>query len=63
MIEILKSLDAPYAPAQIGFDSGRLYNALVYAKETRARYTMLSMIADLGLTEVLAQKVVDFVNS
>lgn len=63
MIEILKSLDAPYTPAQIGFDSGRLYNALVYAKETRARYTMLSMIADLGLAEVLAQKVVDFVNS
>lgn len=62
MIEILKSLEAPYYPAQIGFDSERLYNALVYAKETRARYTMLSMMADLGVTEELAKKVVDFVN-
>lgn len=62
MIEILKSLDAPYYPAQIGFDSERLYNALVYAKETRARYTMLSMMADLGVTEELAQKVTDFVS-
>lgn len=60
MIEILKSLDASYLPAQIGFDSERLYNALVYAKETRARYSMLSMMADLGVTEELAKKVVDF---
>lgn len=61
MIEILKSLDAPYFPSQIGFDSKCLYNALVYAKETRSRYSMLSMMADLGVTEELAQKVVDFV--
>ena len=61
MIEILKSLDAPYYPAQIGFDGERLYHALIYAKETRARYTMLSMMADLGVTEELARKVVDFV--
>lgn len=61
MIEILKSLDAPYFPEQIGFDSERLYNALVYAKETRERYTMLSMMADLGVTEELARKVVAFV--
>lgn len=61
MIEILKSLDAPYYPAQIGFDKERLYNAMLYAKETRARYTMLSLMADLGMLEELAQKVVDFV--
>ena len=62
MIEILKSLDAPYLPSQIGFDDDRLYNAMLYAKETRARYTMLSMMADLGVTEDLAKKVVAFVN-
>ena len=55
MIEILKSLDAPYLPSQIGFDDDRLYNAMLYAKETRARYTMLSMMADLGVTEDLAK--------
>lgn len=60
MMEILKSLEAPCLPAQIGFDSERLYHALVYAKETRARYSMLSMMADLGVTEELAQRVVDF---
>lgn len=63
MIEILKSLDAPYIPSQIGFDEERLYHALLYAKETRARYSMLSMIADLGLSEELAKRVVDFVNT
>ncbi len=61
MIEILKSLDAPYYPSQIGFDKERLYNAMLYAKETRARYTMLSLMADLGMLEELAQKVVDCV--
>lgn len=61
MIEILKSMDAPYLPAQIGFDDDRLYNALVYAKETRARYSLLSMMADLGVTQDLAKQVVAFV--
>lgn len=62
MIEILKSLDAPYFPAQVGFSDEMLYNALVYGKENRERYTLLSMMADLGCTEQLAQKVVDWVN-
>ena len=61
MIEILKSMDAPYLPAQIGFNDDRLYNALVYAKETRARYSLLSMMADLGVTQDLAKQVVAFV--
>ena len=62
MIEILKSLDAPYFPSQVGFSDERLYNALVYGKENRARYTMLSMMGDLGVLEDLANKVVAFVN-
>lgn len=61
MIDILKSMDAPYLPSQIGFDDERLYNALIYAKETRERYSLLSMMADLGIIEDLAKKVVDFV--
>lgn len=61
MIEILKSMDAPYLPAQIGFDDERLYNALIYAKETRERYSLLSMMADLGVTRDLAKQVVEFV--
>lgn len=60
MIEILKSLEAPYFPSQVGFDDEMMYNALVYGKENRARYTILSMIADLGLSEELANKVVQF---
>lgn len=62
MIEILKSLDAPYFPSQVGFSDEMLYNALVYGKENRARYTMLSMMGDLGVLEDLANKVVVFVN-
>lgn len=62
MIEILKSLDAPYFPSQVGFSDEMLYNALVYGKETRARYTLLSMMGDLGVLEDLAKKVVAFVN-
>ena len=62
MIEILKSLDAPYFPSQVGFSDEMLYNALVYGKENRARYTLLSMMADLGVLEDLAKKVVAFVN-
>ena len=61
MIEILKSMDAPFLPAQIGFDDERLYNALLYAKETRERYSLLSMMADLGVTKDLAKQVVAFV--
>lgn len=63
MIEILKGLDAPYLPTQLDYDLDRLYNALVYAKETRERYTMLSMVADLGMSEELAEKVVEFVKN
>ena len=62
MIEILKSLDAPYFPSQVGFDDQMLWNALVYGKENRERYTMLSMMGDLGMLEELADKVVAFVN-
>lgn len=62
MIEIQKSLNAPYLPSQLDYDDERLYNALMYAKETRDRYSMLSMIADLGMTDELAKKVVAFVN-
>lgn len=62
MIEILMSLDAPYFPSQVGFSDEMLYNALVYGKENRARYTLLSMMGDLGVLEDLAKKVVAFVN-
>lgn len=62
MIEILTSLDAPYFPSQVGFSDEMLYNALVYGKENRARYTLLSMMGDLGVLEDLAKKVVAFVN-
>lgn len=62
MIEILKSLNAPYFPSQVGFSDEMLYNALVYGKENRERYTLLSMMADLGVIEELASRVVEFVN-
>lgn len=62
MIDTLKALGAPYLPSQLGYSDERLFNALMYAKETRARYSMLTTMADLGVTEELAKKVVAFVN-
>lgn len=62
IIRILKALDAPYLPAQVGIDDTLLRNALLYGKEIRARYTMLQMMWDLGVLEPLADRVVAFVN-
>jgi len=62
MKALLKHLDSPYFPAQKGIDDGMLHNAVVYAKETRSRYTMLQMIWDLGLSEYIADTLVEYVN-
>ena len=60
VIDILKSLDAPYLPGQIDVDDQLLRNTLKYCKEVRARYTILQMIWDLGLLDTLIDEVIDF---
>lgn len=60
VIDILKSLGAPWLPQQIGVDEALLRSTLLYCKEVRARYTILQMIWDLGLLDSLAEKTVEF---
>jgi glycerol-1-phosphate dehydrogenase [NAD(P)+] len=47
VIEILKSIDAPYLPEQINVDINMLKNSIVYAKELRNRFGILQMLFDL----------------
>ena len=58
MIDLLKSLDSPYLPAQIDVDDGMLKNTFLYCKEVRSRYTILQMLWDLGVLEPLAEQVI-----
>lgn len=53
VMELLRSLDSPCLPVEIGVDSSLLRNTLLYCKEVRARYTILQMLWDLDLLEPL----------
>ena len=55
---LLKSLDSPYLPGQIDIDPVMLKNTFMYAKEVRARYTILQMVWDLGLLDKLSDQVI-----
>lgn len=57
IIGLLRSLDAPCFPSEIGIDKDLLRNTFLYCKEVRARYTILQMIWDLGMLEPLSTEV------
>ena len=54
--EILKSMDAPYSPGQIGVDKQLFADTIYYAKDMRNRYSVLQMLFDLDLQEYIVQK-------
>ena len=56
---LLRSLEAPCYPAQIGVDRAMLRDTLLYCKEVRARYTILQMLWDLDLLAPLASQVME----
>lgn len=58
IIRLLKSLDAPYLPEQIGIDPVLLKNTFLYCKEVRNRYTILQMAWDLNLLDSLSDQVI-----
>lgn len=58
VMEILRSLDSPCLPAEIGVDGTLLRRTFLYCKEVRNRYTILQMIWDLGLLDTLADEVI-----
>lgn len=57
MITILDQLGAPFNPLQAGIEAPLIYNALLYGKEIRNRYTVLQLAWDLGLLEAFAQQI------
>ena len=58
IMALLRSLQSPCLPAEIGVDGDLLRNTFLYCKEVRARYTILQMLWDLGLLEPLADQVI-----
>ena len=56
--ELLEGLGSPSLPAQIDVDKELLKNTFLYCKETRARYTILQMLWDLGVLEETADAVI-----
>ncbi|MHC1693731.1 MAG: sn-glycerol-1-phosphate dehydrogenase [Eubacteriales bacterium] len=52
---LLRMLDAPYSPAQVGADGEILRNSLYYAKDLRNRYGLLQLLYDFGLTEEMLE--------
>lgn len=58
IIEILRLLDSPCLPSEIEVDNDLLKRTFLYAKEVRARYTILQMVWDLGLLDALSDEVI-----
>ncbi|HWR22950.1 MAG TPA: sn-glycerol-1-phosphate dehydrogenase [Feifaniaceae bacterium] len=54
--DLLKGLHAPSGPAEAGIGAALVYDALLYAKELRGRYTVLQLLWDLGLMEEFAKE-------
>lgn len=58
IMDLLRSLDSPCLPAEIGVDNELLKKTFLYCKEVRARYTILQMVWDLGLLDQLSDEVI-----
>ncbi len=57
--DILKQLDAPVKPHEIGVPKDMARQAILYAKEIRDRYTVLQLLWDLGELECFANMIVN----
>jgi glycerol-1-phosphate dehydrogenase [NAD(P)+] len=54
---ILIKAGAPILPEQIGIKNESIFNAIVMSKEIRTRYTILSLLSDLGLLEEFSHSI------
>lgn len=54
---LLRDLDSPYLPSQIGVDQALLKDTFLYCKEIRPRYTILQMLWDLELLDPVSDLV------
>lgn len=59
VVSLLQQLDAPTKPAEIGVEREMAWQAIMYAKEIRDRYTVLQLLWDLGELENFADSVVN----
>lgn len=55
---ILRTLNSPCLPSEIGVDDELLKQTFLYCKEVRARYTILQMVWDMGLLDILSDEVI-----
>lgn len=53
--EMLKEMDAPSQPVQIGVDPVTLKNSVLYAKELRNRFGLLQFLFDTGELEAMSE--------
>jgi len=54
---LLAQVHAPFEPSQVGIETQLVQDALLYAKEIRARYTILQLLWDLNLLQDYSQRV------
>lgn len=59
--DIMKRAGAPLRPQEVGVDAQTVFDSMLVAKEVRTRYTILNLIADLGLDEKYAEKIKTFI--
>ena len=57
--QLLRQVGCPSLPEEIEVDETLLRDTFRYAKETRARYTLLQLVFDLGLTDSLTDQVIE----
>ena len=57
--KILKQLDAPTKPHEIGVEKEMARQAILYAKEIRDRYTVLQLLWDLDELENFADRIIN----
>ena len=55
--EILHSANAPVNPQDVGIDCKMAVDAIRMAKEVRNRYTILGLLADLGLLDQFSEQI------
>ncbi len=60
VVEILKSVEAPYCPSHVDISDEMVKDSLILAKEVRVRYGLLQLLWDLGLLEEYSDRFVEF---
>lgn len=60
VIDLLTSVQGPVHPSQVGIDRELVKDGVLYAKELRARYTVLQLLWDLDLLPSYAERLADW---